>query len=294
MLSDWQLPISSVAVADIGRPVFATADNTFAFTGHPDGYVGRIMAVSATDFARVRQRAPGDLPTTGCVLIDIDFAKVTHAPVLTAGGEVYLCGSVLRMDAIGAGIVAVGIAPDASTGEERMLLDNDNEAENLSIETPQVFNITKGITMLVEGRLKTAGGAATDDVDFGIFSLSNNLTDTERANAEAATSGLKSCKFHLDANANDIFMSSDDDASPIAAVDTTVDNSLTVNKQHLIVARPGGLCQGWIEKARKLASTAFSVSASGLFCGVINLEKSTGTGVPELRIRRLRIAGAIE
>lgn len=289
---DWVLPLTSVAQKDVGRPVFATDDETLAFVGHPDGYVGRVVGVDGTNRAIVRMRAPGDLPNEGCILIDVDFSKLTFPAVLTAGGEQYI-GAILRIDAIGAGIVAVGVSPSAAEGEVRMLLDNDNEAENLSIETPQVFSITRGITFDFEGRLKTAGGAATDDVDFGLFGgLAAGLTDTERANADATTSGLKSCKFHLDANANDIFASSDDDANPIAAADTGVDNSLTVNKKHRIVGRVGGACETWIDGVRVLASTAFSVSATGLFCGLVNLEKSTGTGVPEVRGRRMRVAGA--
>lgn len=287
---DFEITLSGLAQTDVNRPIFAVDDGAAGLTGHPDGYMGRLIAVTSATQGRVRMRAPGDIPTSGCILIDIDFGKITHAPVLTAGNEQYI-GGILRYDAIGAGIVAVGISPDEANGEVRLLLDNDNEAQNLTIQTPQVFNITKGITATFTGRLKVAGGAATDDLDFGLAG-GMTLTDTERANLDATTSGLKSCKFHLDCNSNDIFVSSDDDASPVPAVDTTVDNSLTVNKEHTIVARPGGACQAWIDKARKLTSTAFSVSATGLFCGIINLEKSTGTGVPEARFSRMRIAGA--
>ena len=46
--------------------------------------------------------------------------EANHAAVLTAGNEVYHFGQLLRLDAIGAGIVAVGILPDNANGEERM------------------------------------------------------------------------------------------------------------------------------------------------------------------------------
>lgn len=287
---DFKAVFSAIALTDLGKPVFVTADDTLSLSGHPDGYYGRLIAyVSATEGV-VRMRAPGDIPTTGCILIDVDFSKVSHANVTAAGTAII--GGVLKATLVGPGLAAVGLGIDDANGEERLLLDNDSEAENITLETPQVFNITKGITATFVKRLKVAGGAATDDLDYGIASLTGNLTATERANMDAATAGLKSCKFHLDCNANDIFVSSDDDVSPVAAADTGVDNDVNTNKEQMIIARPGGACQIWIDKVRKLASTAFAVSATGKFCGFVNLEKSTGTGVPEVRVARMRIAGA--
>ncbi len=293
---DLMFTLSGAALTDVGKLVYATDDNTISLTGHPDGYVGKIVHYMAADSAvLVRLKAFGEQPPNGVgsIDIDIDFAKLNFSEVLTAGNEV-LVAHLLRMDAIGAGILTgAGIAPDPTTGEVKMLLDNDNEAQNLTIETPQVFNITKGITAEFEGRLKTAGGAGTDDLDFGLMSLVGNITDTERADMDAATAGLKSAKLHLDANANDVFASSDDNVNPIAAADTTFDNSLTVNHKFKLIGRVGGVVEVWIDGARKLSTTSFNVSSSGLFALIINLEKSTGTGVPEARFRRLRIAGAV-
>lgn len=289
--------ISGVSIASIGKPAYATADDTLALTGHPDSFVGYIVALepSVTNGARVRMKFPGEMPPNdgSSILIDIDFARVqVNALDETLDGVV---ANNLFLDAVGAGLTAgtTGLLYDTETGEARLLIDNDNEAENLTLRTPMTFNVTKGITFLIEGRLKTAGGAATDDLDFGLASLSGGLTDTERANMDAATSGLKSAKFHLDSNGNDVYFSSDDDSAPVAAVDTTINNSLTANKVWLIHIPPTGAAQVWVDGVRVLSSTTFSVSTSGKFCGFVNLEKSTGTGVPEARIKRIRVAGAI-
>ena len=292
---DFELTITGVALTDADAPVFATADDAQGLTGHPDAYMGKVVHYLAANTAIVRLREYGKKPPNGVgsIDIDIDFAKLNFTEVLTAGNEV-LVAHLLRMDAIGAGILTgAGIAPDPTTGEVKMLLDNDNEAQNLSIETPQIFNITKGITAEFVGRNKTAGGAATDDFDFGIASLAGGLTDTERADMNAATAGLKSALFHIDTNALHVLCSSDDNVSPVAAVDTLVDNSLTVNSTFKLIGRVGGGVEVWIAGARVLATSTFSVSAAGLFALIANLEKSTGTGVPEVRFRRMRIAGAI-
>lgn len=293
MDGDFDLAITSVALTDIGSPVFCTDDQTYGLSGHPDAFFGYIIHYTSSGIATVRMRRTGVLPPVGIgnVLVDVDFAKLLHGEVITAGNEMYVNG--LRLDSIGAGITTgAGIAPDPANGEEYMLLDNDSEAQNLSIETARCFNVAKGVTFECEGRLKTAGGAATDDVTIGLLG-GIAITDAIRADCDVATAGIKTAKLHLNANANDIFAASDDDVSPVAAADTTIDNSLTVNKKFKIIVRPTGVVEFWINGARVLSSTAFSVSATGLLAGILNIEKSTGAGVPELRWKRLRVAGAV-
>jgi hypothetical protein len=294
---DIRYTLSSVAELDKGKPVFATADDAIALTGHPDAYVGRILAKEATNVATIRLREAGERAPNGfgSQELMLDFSQVLIANQDEGTATLSVGGSGIKTAAVGAGLTAgtTGILMDEANGEVRLLIDNDNEAENLTILTPQVFNITKGITFEFEGRLKTAGGAATDDVDFGLMGLSGGITATQQADMNATTAGLLSALFHLDANANDVFASSDDNASPVAAADTTVDNSLSANAKYKIIVRPTGSAEFYIDGVRVLSTTAFSVGATGLLAGIINLEKSTGTGVPEVRIRKLRVAGAI-
>lgn len=293
---DFDHALSGVTVADIGKAVFATDDDALSLLGHFDGFVGRVIAVPSSNVATIRIRPVGLRPLAsdgGCIEVCDDFTGLIQ-PVLTAGNELHIRG--LRMDAIGAGIVSgSGITSVLGTsGVLSLLLDNDNEAENLTIETGAFFSVTRGIKFEARLHLAVAGGAATDDVDFGLMTAaSSTITDAIRANMDATTSGIKTAKFHLDANANDVFCGSDDDTTVVGPVDSTFDNVTTAGTfaDYVIIARTSGVCEFWINGVRRLSSTAFSVSNSGVFAGIINIEKSTGTGVPELRLDRLRVTG---
>lgn len=286
--------LTSVALTDVGKPVFATADNTLALTGHPDAYVGRITRYVTTNTCQVTLKRPGDVPDSGFVEIVADGSKLRlTANILTATAETIIDGK-WRADAIGAGIAGATQGFGASgAGYCSMLIDNDNEAENVSFESPQCFNITKGVTFEGELTLQTAGGAATDDLDFGLMGLSGGITDTERADMNAATAGLLSALFHVDTNGLDLAFSSDDNSAPVSATDTLVNIVLQTYNTFKIVVRPAGTVELWVDGVRKLSTTAFSVGAAGLLAAIVNIEKSTGTGVPEVRFKKLRVAGAL-
>lgn len=294
--------LTGVTIADLGKPVYATADDALGFIGHPDAFVGWVDAKYDTNTAVIKLAGPLARPDlgTGVVLFDEDYTS-GFAEVLTAGNEQWIRG--LRYDSIGAGITTgAGISPLGNTAGTyaKMLLDNDNEAENLSIHTPEILSLSYGMTFYMKGRLATAGGAATDDLDFGIITAaSSSITDAIRANIDVTTAGIKLAKFHLDANANDVFVGSDDDSSVVAATDTTIDNSTSADSEYMVIVRTSGVAEFWARVttgswARLLSSTAFSVGSSSTtyFSGFVNLEKSTGTGVPQVNIDRLRIGGA--
>jgi hypothetical protein len=292
---DFEFTLTGATLDDIGKPVFATDDATLAFSGHPDAFVGKVINYMTTNTALIRLRQFGEQAGSGCIELVADGSKLMLFPnVLTAVGETLIDGK-WRGDAIGAGIAGAtqGLGVNNAAGAVYALLDNDNEAQNVTIESPQVFNITKGITLEIEATLETAGGAATDDLDFGLMGLSGGVTDTERADMNAATAGLLSALFHVDTNGLDLKFSSDDNSSPIAAADTEVNVVLQTYNTFKIVVRPAGTVAVWVDAVRKLSTTAFSVGASGLLAAIFNLEKSTGTGVPEARFKRLRVAGAI-
>lgn len=294
---DFLLTLAGAALTDHGKALYATSDSATGLTGHPDAFIGRILHYETSNTVLVRLRQPGEqAPEDGSSInIEVDFANLLLVDQDETVATLNLVGTGLRTAAIGTGLTAgaTGLTVDDAIGELEMLLDDDSEAQNLTLKTQQVFNIAKGVTFEFEGRNKTAGGAATDDFDFGLMGLAGGITSTEEADMNVATSGLLSCLFHVDTNALSILASSDDNSSPISATDTLIDNSLTVNKKHKVICRPSGACELWIDGVRALASTAFSVGASGLLAGIVNLEKSTGTGVPEVRCRKLRMAGAI-
>lgn len=296
-IGDFEYTLTSVALTDVGKAAYATADNALSLTGHPDAYVGRIVNYVSSNTCIVRLKGPGEkAPGDGtCIDIDIDFAKILVANQDEATATLKIGGSSIKTAAVGAGLTAgtTGFLMDESTGELRMLIDNDNEAENLTVETPQVFNITKGVTFDATFKLEAAGGAATDDLDLGLAGLSGGITATERADMQAATAGFLNAVYHVDTNGLDLEVRTDDNATAGSETDTTVNLVLQTAKTVKIIVRPSGVVEWWVAGARVLSTTAFSIGASGLLAGIVNIEKSTGTGVPEIRIKRLRVAGAI-
>lgn len=300
-VGDFEVTYTGAAVADTNKALYALTDDATSgtgvgLTGHPDAYMGRVLGYTASSTLLFRLKAPGEKPPVDGTSIDIniDFAQFKFA----ANDEAAVSYPVpwLLNTNVGAGLTAgtTGLLRDETTGEAKLLLDNDNEAQNVTLETPQVFNVTKGLTFEMEGRNSVAGGAATDDMDFGVMGLAGGITATERANMNATTAGLLSALFHIDCNALTAYASSDDNSSPVAATDlSAAANVLATNKRWKIIVRPTGVVEFWVNEVRMLSTTVFSVGASGLLAGIVNLEKSTGTGVPEARIRKLRVAGAI-
>jgi hypothetical protein len=294
---DFKYALTSVALTDVGKGAYATADNAIALTGHPDAYVGRIVNYTTTDECVVRLKRVGEYaPTDGtCIDVNVDFSRfgiVNRADEVTT--ILRLDGTPLKFAAVGSGMSAgtSGLLTDEATGEIRFLIDNDNEAQNLTLVTPEVFNITKGITFEFEGRVKTAGNS-TDDFSCGLMALSGGVTVTQHADTVVNTSGVSAALFCLDTDDLNIDCYSDDNATAVGPTDSTIDESLTVNKRFKIIVRAAGTVEFWVNEVRALSTTAFAVAAAGLMCGIVNLEKSGGTGVPEARLRKLRVAGAI-
>lgn len=77
-LGDFALPLAGATVAHIGRPVFASADDTLTFTGAGNSYVGTVQEV----------------PASGEIVLRIDpqrtrIKTLTHAVEdLSAGGDI--------------------------------------------------------------------------------------------------------------------------------------------------------------------------------------------------------------
>lgn len=287
---DFQYTLTSAALTDRGKAVYATADNAISLAGHPDAYVGRVLHYDTTNTVTIRLKAPGEKPTaadTGSIEIADDFDHY-FGEVLTAAGETAVNG--LRLDSVGAGITTgAGIAPVAGTanGIVKMLLDNDNEAQNLTIETPTILDYSKGVTFEARLTLHTAG-AATDDLHFGLAALP--ITDTERANPIATTASLLYALFRLTTNGLDLYATSDDNSS-VVLTDTTTNVVIDTYNDFKIIIRPAGTVEFWVDGVRQLSTSSFSVGAAGVFCGLINLDKSAGTGVPNVYVDSIRVAG---
>lgn len=289
-----RIPLSGAARTDIGRQVYATDDNTYSFTGHPDAVVGNVLDLEASGYLVVEARRVGQprAGDQGGKLIMLDPSILVGANLDENDGYIYPNWTVTG---VGAGLTAgtTGLLFAPTTGELTALLDNDNEVQSITLTTPRCFNITKGITADFVTRKSVASAGTVGDFDFGLAG-GIDLTTTQFADMQATTASFLYALFHNDGEDNNIDACSDDNSTVVSPTDTTVDNSLTVNTTGRVIVRPTGAVEFWLAGARVLSSTTFSVGASGLLAGVWNLEKSGNTDVPEARIKRARIAGALE
>lgn len=290
---DFQLAVAGATTKNIGDPVFATADDAQALTGHPDAYIGRIVNVFSTGVVLVRQKSWGEVPPNGVGSIEVmvDFATEQHAALDENDG--FSGSGKLKVTGVGAGLTAgtTGLLLDQDNGEAVILLDNDSEAENVSIETARCFNITKGITAEFECR-KSVAAATAADIDFGLAG-GIDITATQHADMQATTASFLYGLFHIDAEDDNIDFCSDNNATVVAPSDTGVDNVVGTNKKFKVIVRPSGVVEAWIDGARVLSSTVFSVGAAGILAGIFNVEKGANADVPEARIRKMRFAGAL-
>ena len=301
--------LASVAQADVGSSVYALDSSlTVAKNGHWDGYCGNIIGIYAANYPIIRLKPFMSEPligSRGSFKVETDFmhygrptyvldSSPGEAPGADSSGMLFSAGGA-GMASAAAGFIPVeytGSAPAASkTGSMAMLLDNDSEAEYLNMRTGHWFDIAQGITYRARLTMEVAGNS-TDDMDLGLYALSGGMTATQFADISAATAGVKRCVFHMILNGLDLCAGSDNNSTVVAdTTDTTVNLVAAAYNVFDIVARPAGNCELWVDGTQKLSTTVFAISTSGLFCGFINLEKSTGTGVPRLTVDYLRVAG---
>lgn len=286
---DFQYTLTGVALTDVGKAVYATADDAIALTGHPDAFVGRIINRPSANTAVIRLRGfnekPGD-SDTGCIDLASDFGKA----FVTTGADGAGDGPQYVTPFKHASALGLGVAPVA--GEDVALLSFDAVAEiaSATIVTPDVFPVAQGITF--EGRLHMTGigDHAAIDVDFGIGTLltANSIADIDHADM------VNLAAFHMDGASANILAQSDDVATDVVPVDTTIDNVVTAGsfKDFKIIVRPTGAVEFWIDGVRVLSSTTFAVAASATLGGFVNIEKTSNDTLAAMKIDDLRIAGA--
>ncbi|HEB79259.1 MAG TPA: hypothetical protein ENI79_02130 [Rhodospirillales bacterium] len=275
--------LTGVSLYDVGRAVYATDDNVLSFTGHPDGFVGRVIHKDAANVAVVQLRRPFERPNagdTGSKEQIFDGSKLI-TPTGAVAGPKYGQGHVLQS--------SLGLGVYNSVAYASLQFDAVAEIAQASVETDAVFDIANGITFDADLYINGIGDHAALDFDWG---LANVLDATTRADLDDGTL-TKHCRFHMDGAVANILAESDDNGTDVAAVDTTIDNDTATSKNFIILARKTGVCELYIEKARVLAATAFGIgSASALFAGFVNLEKISNDTVAVARLLRMRTAGA--
>lgn len=281
---DFVLPIASVALTDIGHPVFATDDGDCLLTGHTDAFVGTLVHYDASGKAVVRLKAPGEKPPNGLGSYEAKLTGFEGYPTTgaTAGDE--LVGDFEFESILGPGLSS----PTAGeNGGHTMAFDATGETALASCRTmTEIWPVDKGITFEVELHLTDIGDDEMD-VDWGLGTL---LTTNSEADIDHADMEQLAC-FHLDGLVANILAQSDDHTTDVASVDTTIDNSLTVPKKFKIIVRPAGTVEYWIDGARVLATTAFAVLSTATLGAFINMEKVTDAGVASLIFWNLRVCG---
>jgi hypothetical protein len=280
--------LTGVAVTDIGRAVYASDDNTLAFIGHPDAFVGRVIAYLASNTAAIQLKKPGEKPLPsdkGSYEIVADFAKhfvgtgSTSTSVLLEGGMV------------GKGILGTGVNP--ASGEDggcNLAFDAVAEVALASIRTQDVFAVDKGITFEARLHLSDHGDDAAVDFDWGLGTL---LTTNSEASIDHGDMVDLAC-FHLDGNADKIYAQSDDNTTDVSATDTTVENDETAGafQDFKLIIRTDGSAEFYIDGARVLSSTTFAVRSTVNLAAFLNLEKTSNDTTAVVVIDRIRIAGS--
>lgn len=280
---DFKLPLTSVAIGDCGKAVYAVADDSLSLVGHPDGFVGRVVSKDSTNYAVVRLRAWGEKPSKddiGSLNFVYDADGVAPTGIVAGNGP---AGNWQAFSILGLG------ATQDSSGAAKLTFDAVAEVAQASLETPIALSVTKGMSLTVIGRLSDIGDNAALDSDIG---FANVVDATTRANMDDGTL-TRHARFHLDGASANINAESDDNVADVAAVDTTIDNDTAADKRLDILVRPSGAVEFWIDGVRMLSSTAFTVgSAAGVFAAVINLEKTADDTTAAALIKYARAAGA--
>jgi|GEM_PF-661423 len=287
VVGDFSYTLTGVTVKDVGKAVFATADDAIALSGHPDAFVGRVVVREASNTATIRLRAFGERPSetdTGSYEMVNDFTGVFIATGAdgASDGPQYSNG-FKHASALGLGVHQIS----GEDGGAQLDFDAVAEVASATIHTGDVFPVDKGITLEARLYLSGIGDDAALDVDWGLGTL---LTANSIASIDHADMVNLAC-FHMDGSSANINAQSDDDTTDVAPVDTTIDNATDAFKDFKIVVRPTGAVEFWIDGARVLSGTTFAVAATAALCGFINLEKTSNDTTAVMTVDRIRVAG---
>lgn len=285
---DFVLPLTGVVQLDLFKPAYATADNATSLTGHPDGYVGRIMEVYASNYATIRLRGVKELAPNGqgSIVLELTGHEVFTATGATAGTA--CVGAFDLKSILGTGWVC----NDAEDGGIKGDFDATAEIALCSCRTRNnCLPIDKGVTMELELCVADKGDAAAVDVDWGFGTA---LTANSEASIDHADM-VQLAAFHLDGASDNVLAQSDDNTTDVAAVDTTIDNDSTtdVPKKYKIIVRPTGVVEYWGAGVRVLTTTSFAMLSTALVGAFVNMEKTSDDTTASIIIGKLRVAAGM-
>lgn len=285
VVTDFEFTLTGVALTDAGKPVYATADDAIALTGHPDAFVGRVVHYLAANTALVRLKAFGEQPPNGEGSFELrETGAGTFEGLTTTTGQKYLPSEFTIKSIDGAGVHQI----DGEDGGIEFSFDAQAEVALASLRAVNAtFPVDKGITLEAEVTVHDNGDAAAVDLDIG---LGTALTTNSEADIDHADM-VQLAAFHFDSNDEHIDCQSDDNTTDVAAVDSTIDNVADTYKTLKIIVRPTGAVEFWIDGARVLSSTTFAVLSTAVVAPFVNVEKTSDDTVYSLYLRHLRVAG---
>jgi hypothetical protein len=279
---DFKFTLSGAALTDVNRPLYATADNTLATTGHPDAFVGRVVNYLASNTALVRLRAFGEAPPNGegSITLALTGHEAFTATGATAGTAIL--GMFDFKTILGPGALMY----DAEDAGLQLAFDAMAEIALASIRTRNdCLPVDKGLTFELDVSVTDNGDATAVDLDigFGTALTTNSEADIDHADM------VQLFAFHFDGNDENIDLQSDDDTTDVPATDTTIDNVAGTFKHLKGIVRPNGACEGWINGVRVLSTTSFAMLSTALAAFFINVEKTSDDTVYEVIIRNLLV-----
>lgn len=281
---DFILTVTSVAVKDENKAIFATTSGDCGFTGHADGFIGRVQHVYDTNKAVVRLKGPGhqiEYSDKGGTILEMipgaptgnDGASTAAAAPATACVQSW--GGFIASSALGLGLYQ---AVDHGAIAE---LDATSEVGTASLQGAPL-DLTDGISFEIDLTVNSASTSAVD-IEWGLASAIT-VTDVDPS---------IHARFHYDGGAETILAGSDDNTVDVAEVTTTVSNVAgTTKKYQLIIRGDSAVPEFYIDGVQVLSTTfATVILLAGNLIPYFNLEKSTGTATAVVTITKLRAAG---
>ena len=285
-LGDFEFTLTGVAATDIGKPVFATADDAIALTGHPDAWVGRVVRYETTNTAIIRLKGLHEKWTPevgGGFEIREDCLRYVEEPGAAGADAEFVRGPVLLSCALGLGVTNIG----AEGNGWNLDFDAVDEVAHASMETKACFPVDQGVTFEIEMYVPTAGtGPATLDIDLGLGTKLETASRTDMENAAMAHCAL----FHRDGAATALLARTHDGTTDTGYVDTTGDVSGTAYEKYRINVRKDGTVEFWQNGARLLATTDFKTLSTVDLAAFINAEKSATGTLSDVYFRNFRAA----
>lgn len=287
-LKDVVETLTGATVADVGKPVYATDDETLALSGHPLALVGIIVRWEATDTVLVRMRRPGETPPSGqgSVTLKLSGHELVEPTGATAGDA--LVGAFEFESILGPGFVF----NDEEDGGFELEFDATAEIALSSIRTPHdIFPVDKGLRMSLDVNITANGDAAAPDLDIGFGTA---LTTDSQASIDHAAM-VQLVALHVDGNSLNLLVQSDDNSTDVAPTDSTIDYAEGTPFHVDICVSPAGLCKIWVDgvDAGALANKTLQVLSTALLAAFINLEKTSDDTVYRLVVKNLVVTAGM-